>query len=294
MELLARARAIAGDHDSGAAELLARLLPLLAEAIQAGSGAPLEVARIVLGRQPVMAPLWHACAAAHHEAAHPGTFTRARLELERAPRALVRAAGHALRDLLIDDQNPLVLTLSYSSSVRDTLAELTAERRIRVVCGEGRPRLEGRRLAEGLQGVGAAVTLVVDAALTAFLGEASAVVLGADAVSADYWINKVGSFGLAAAAAHRGVPVYVVAGRHKMAPGILAERLLPHDGPAEELGRAAGFSSRNIYFERIPIELATLVLTEGGRLGAGELPQATERATAQLAALIIDMSVQHS
>jgi translation initiation factor 2B subunit (eIF-2B alpha/beta/delta family) len=294
LELLDRARAIAADHDSGAAELLARLLPLLGDAIHAGGGIALDVSRIVLGGQPGMAPLWHACAAAHEEASRPGAFARARLEFERAPQALARAATNTLRDLLLDDSNVLLLTLSYSSSVRDPLATLVVEQRLRVVCGEGRPRLEGRRLAEALQSAGAEVTLVVDAAVTSFLDEASAVVLGADAVAADYWINKVGSFGLAAAAWHRGVPVYVVAGRHKLAPAVLAKRLLLDDGPSAELGVMGAFTVRNPYFERIPIDLATLVLTEAGRLAPAEVELAGNRGTAVLAKLIADMSVVSS
>src|SRR5687767_3613614 len=95
MPLIARATAVAADRDAGASELLARLLPLLEEAIAAGPDQTIAVARIVCATQPAMASLWHACAAAVAEIAQPGSFARRRAELERAPRALVRAASAA-------------------------------------------------------------------------------------------------------------------------------------------------------------------------------------------------------
>lgn len=124
MLLIARAHAIAADRDAGASELLARVLPLLEDAIAAGPDQTVAVARIVCTGQPAMAPLWHACAAAVGEGSQPGSFARRRAELQRAPRALVRAASTALRDFLTGERAPLLLTISFSASVAETLAEV--------------------------------------------------------------------------------------------------------------------------------------------------------------------------
>jgi translation initiation factor 2B subunit (eIF-2B alpha/beta/delta family) len=288
LELLQRARAIASDRDSGAAELVARLLPLLAEAVRAGGSVPLEVARVVLEGQPAMAPVWHACAAAVADAEHPGSFARAHAEVTRAREALARAASIALRDVLADESAPLVLTLSYSSSVVLALREAAVSATLRVVCGEGRPRFEGHRLAIELAQSGIATTVVVDAALTAMLAEATCVVMGADAVFGDRWINKVGSFGLAAAASLRGVPVYVIAARDKFVPTALAPYVTVSLHQDEDVwpDHPPHILTRNLYFEAVPAELATLILAEAGPIPPGDLVTAVERRHHDLSVLL--------
>ena len=69
-----------------------------------------------------MAPLWNASAGAVAEFdRHQGRFQRMRAELERAPAALARAATSALHQALAGEDQPQVLTLSYSSSVAAAL-----------------------------------------------------------------------------------------------------------------------------------------------------------------------------
>jgi len=284
--LLSRARAIADDREAGASELLARLLPVLTAALESSPQDVLAFARLICRRQP-MAALWHACAAAVDDADHPGTFARVRMEMERAPRALDRAAAITLRELLTDEDSPLILTLSYSGSVARVLGELAGERRMRIVCGEGRPRFEGRRLAAALHDRSAEVTLVIDAALTTFLPDASAIVLGADAVCSTRWINKVGSLGLCAAANLRGTPVYVIASHDKFVPNVLESALALPLGPPEEVwGAAAGIARVNAYFEFVPAELATLFLTDRGRLSPADLPHAVESGAESISILL--------
>jgi hypothetical protein len=291
-ELFQRAAAIAGDHDAGASELLSRLLVVLDDAVRAGGSAPLDVARAVLEGQRAMAPLWHACAAAVADGAYPGSLARAHAEMTRAPHALARAASIALRDLLVDERAPLVLTISYSSSVVRVLRELAASTTVRVVCGEGRPRFEGRRLATDLAQSGIEATLVVDAALTSVLSEASCVVMGADAVFADRWINKVGSFGLAAAASLAGVPAYVIAARDKFLPAALVPfvTLPPQDSGEVWPDRPPDVLVRNPYFEAVPAELATLFLTDVGPLAPSDLVSAADRRGRELSLLLACLS----
>jgi translation initiation factor 2B subunit (eIF-2B alpha/beta/delta family) len=288
MPLSARATALAADRDAGASEVLARLLPLLEEAIVAGPDQTLAVARIVCAAQPAMAPLWHACAAAAAEITQPGRFARRRAELERAPRALARAASAALRDLLTGERTPLLLTVSFSASVAQTLAAVARTQSFQVACGEGRPRFEGRRLARDLHTSGIDVTLVVDAAVTALLPQATAVVVGADAISADRWINKIGTFGLAAAAASSGVAVYVIASRDKFVPRALEPHIRLPLNPADEIWPDGPLEihRRNIYFEATPSDLATLYLSDGGAISYANLPEAVERGAQDIQSLL--------
>ena len=276
MTLIARAEPIAGDRDGGASELLTAVLPLLADAIAEGADAVDAIVRIVCPGQPAMASLWNACAAAVAERSQPGRFARVRAEMERAPRALVRAAAAALRDVVEGSDDATLLTLSFSGSVAQTLSEVARSHRVRVICGEGRPRYEGRRMAETLARAGAAAVVTTDAALTVYLAEAIAVIVGADALAADHWINKVGTVGVAAAAALRGVPLYVVASRDKALARPLAAWPL---APADEVWDRppAGVVCANPYFEAIPAELATLFLTDAGPVSPVDLPQLSQR-----------------
>jgi translation initiation factor 2B subunit (eIF-2B alpha/beta/delta family) len=259
-DLRGRAEAIAADRARGASDLLAELLPLLDAAIAAGRDTTLDVVRCVCAGQSAMAPLWNACAASLAEFAHPGHFARRRAEFERAPRALVRAATAALGDALQGIDTPQILTVSHSGSVARTLRELATARAIAVVCSESLPGGEGMALADHLNGAGVNAEAVSDTAMTTYLSTAAAVVVGADAVAARTWTNKAGTYGLAAAAWFSGVPVYVVASRDKAE----SELLTPH----LQLPRT---------FERTPIQLATLVLTEAGPVPPDAISGMAER-----------------
>ena len=282
-----RAKEIAQDRDRGAAELLSLTLPLLADALAGGGEMTLDVVRMICRGQPAMAPLWNACGAAITDASQPGRFARVRAEMERAPAALVRAAGAALRDALGDERSPRLLTLSYSSSVARVLGALAPDRALKVTCGEGRPRYEGRRMASALAAHGIDVTLTTDAALTATLSSASAVVVGADGFGPAAWINKVGTRGLAAAASLAGIPTFVICTRDK-ARAAPADADAAVEGPPGEIweGPPAGVRLSNPYFEAIPAEVATLFLMESGRLAPDELEAVCARYAADISNLI--------
>jgi translation initiation factor eIF-2B subunit delta len=292
-DLLQRAEAIAIDRDSGASELTARLLPLLDEALRRAPPLVVPIIRRVCEGQPAMAPLWHVCAAALDDGEHPGAFARMRQARERAPAALARVASAALVEDLSGVAQPLLLTLSFSGSVVEVLRAVQAIRPIRIVCGEGRPRYEGRRLAASLAAAGATVTLTTDAAVPAYLREAAAVVVGADAVAASFWINKVGTHGLAATAADRGVPVMVMATSDKALPARLASHWrLPLADPDEVWGDPPrAVRVENPYFEAVPAELATVVFTEVGRLTPDGFPAFAERGAERWVRLLDALSL---
>jgi hypothetical protein len=293
-DVLARAESIAADRDSGASELVARLLPVLDAAVAQGPPTVAAVARRVCEGQRAMAPLWHACAAALAEASRPGAFQRFRQARERAPAALVRVASTVLLEEWSDIALPLVLTLSFSGSVLDVLGTIRRQRPIRVVCGEGRPRFEGRRLAAHLSDAGADVTLTTDASVARYLPDAAAVVVGADSVAATFWINKVGTTSLAAAALFRGVPVFVVAASDKSLPSPIASTWRSRIAAASEVwdAPAPGIRIENHYFEAVPAELATSFLTEFGRLTAADLPNFSERGAAEIDRLLACLAHQ--
>jgi translation initiation factor 2B subunit (eIF-2B alpha/beta/delta family) len=161
-----------------------------------------------------------------------------------------------------------VITLSSSGSVLHVLTELHRRCAITVVCGEGRPLLEGRRAAAALADQGLTVSCCTDAAVTAALVDADLVLVGADAVGPAGFLNKVGTFGVAAAASFQGVPTYVAATRDKFVMPALWPHLTIADHAATEVWEAPPPSVlvSNPYFELTPLELVAGFITDAGVL----------------------------
>jgi translation initiation factor 2B subunit (eIF-2B alpha/beta/delta family) len=287
-KLTIRARAVAGDRDAGASEVVRELLPVLADALALGEEAVRNVVRVVCATQPSMAPVWNACAAAVADLTTPGRFARFQQELTHQRRSVIRVAAAAIADLLQDSADPTIVTWSYSGTVAAVIAQLATTRRVTVICAEGRPRFEGRRLAATLASTGARVVLTTDAGATSMLERVSAVVVGADAILAERWINKVGTRALAVAASQIGRPVVVVATRDKALAPILEEKLeLPAGDVAEVWSdRPEGVEISSPVFEPIPAELATWFATDVGLLTPSDLPAFVRRYEAEARLLI--------
>jgi methylthioribose-1-phosphate isomerase len=96
------------------------------------------------------------------------------------------------------------------------------------------------------------------------LGEVDCVVTGADRIAANGdTANKIGTYGLAVAAAHHGIPLYVVA------PTSTVDRATPNGAgiPIEERDGAeltSRFPARNPAFDVTPAGLIAAIVTEHG------------------------------
>jgi translation initiation factor 2B subunit (eIF-2B alpha/beta/delta family) len=155
-----------------------------------------------------------------------------------------------------------VLTVSSSSTVRDALLFDAAGRDLRIVCLEGRPMCEGRLMAEALAGAGIAVVYAVDAAVGTLVGDTDLVLMGADSVGDRGVVNKIGSLAVAMAARRRGVPVHVAADETKILPPGFPQSLAD-DRPGSEVWDAPrGVVVWNRYFEALPLETLTSVVTD--------------------------------
>lgn len=277
--LLERARVTAGDRDAGASEIARDLLPVLDQALQEGSEVVHDVVRLICATQPGMAPVWNACAMAVADLQEPGAFARFRQQMTRQGRTLTRVAAQAVAEVLDDSTEPTIVTWSYSASVAAALGEVARARPMTVICAEGRPRVEGRRLATQLADAGAQAVLTTDAGALAMLERAAAVVVGADALLSEQWVNKVGTRALAAVAAQLGQPVIVIAGRDKALAPSLQDRLSLLPGEAADVwpDPPANIECVSPIFERIPADLATWVATDAGLLTPSDLPAFVRR-----------------
>jgi methylthioribose-1-phosphate isomerase len=132
---------------------------------------------------------------------------------------------------------------------------------------ETRPLLQGARLtAWELEGLGVPHAVIADAAAAHLMArnEVDCVVTGADRIAANGdTANKIGTYGLAVAAAHHGIPLYVVA------PTSTVDRATPNGAgiPIEERDGAeltSRFPARNPAFDVTPAGLIAAIVTEHG------------------------------
>jgi methylthioribose-1-phosphate isomerase len=132
---------------------------------------------------------------------------------------------------------------------------------------ETRPLLQGERLtAWELATLGIPFSVIVDGAAASLMraGEVDAVVTGADRIAANGDVaNKVGTYGLAVAAAHHDLPFYVVAPTSTVdaAAATGADIPIEERDPREVTSR---FAARNPAFDVTPNELVTAIVTEAG------------------------------
>ncbi|MBI4262860.1 MAG: hypothetical protein HY657_00660 [Acidobacteria bacterium] len=269
---------LASDRESGASEILEEVIAIFREALT--SEAPLlPVARGVCRAQPTMASVWTAALellASDRAGERLDAFAQ---RVARAPEAVARFGAELL---LTEPARPLrLVTVSFSRSVVSLLEALAPRRDVRVSCSESRPALEGRRLASRLASAGIAVTCFSDAAIGQALGAADGVIVGADAVAPEWFLNKSGTRMLAAVAAQQGVPFYVVATREKFVGHAVAGRLSVREGAAGEVWEAppTGVTVRNPYFESTPNELVSSFITDLGLLGAAVAAEVCEAAS---------------
>ena len=136
-----------------------------------------------------------------------------------------------------------------------------------VLVGETRPLLQGARLtAWELEGLGVPCAVIADSAAAHLMsrGEIDCVVTGADRIAANGdAANKIGTFSLALAAAHHGIPLYVVAPTSTIDLETATGAAIPieeRDG-AEVTVR---FAARNPAFDVTPAALIAAVVTEAG------------------------------
>jgi translation initiation factor eIF-2B subunit delta len=272
-------KGIAGDNRSGAAEILSRaaeIFQLLSlepkpASIEEARDALSQICAALVGAQPNMAPLLNMTRAALNAASSASTADQvisaaseaARDFVNWARRAAERAAQHAAQ--LITD-GTIVLTHSRSSTVLSSFVlAKRAGRRFRVIATESRPLLEGRALALELAGENIQVAIIADAAAALALEQTDLILVGADKITPNSLINKIGTRMMALAAREQGRPIYAICDGSKFTSATVAAEeprspaeLWP-DPPPE-------IAIINRYFEPTPLSLFAGIITEEGKL----------------------------
>jgi translation initiation factor eIF-2B subunit delta len=280
---------IRADNTSGAVELARKAaMAVLAWTDRTASmpyvtwRAELEMFAMALYRaQPAMAPLFNLVNEVLLAVEAAAASGEAQLSVRQTVQAFLEHLDGANQRLATATLSLLprrahVLTISYSSSVRAVLREAHARQTLaKVFCTESRPMQEGRYLAQALAEVGIAVEFGVDAAIATFAHQAQIVLTGADSITAQGIVNKVGTTSLVLAARHVGIPCYVIADRYKWFPAAASTPEVAEPKPEAEVwpDPPNGVRIWNAYFECIPMALISGVIGEDGLLTPENLLQ---------------------
>ena len=132
---------------------------------------------------------------------------------------------------------------------------------------ETRPLLQGARLtAWELEQLGIPFAVVADSAAAALMagGEVDRVLTGADRIAANGDVaNKVGTYGLAVAAARHGIPLVVVAPTTTLDLALTTGAEIPiEERAAAEV--STRYPARNPAFDVTPADLVAAIVTEEG------------------------------
>jgi translation initiation factor eIF-2B subunit delta len=246
-EIIRRASA---DRRSGAAEIAARAAEGLA-----GLGAQRDVlraARHLVRAHPAMAPLWRLGAACLSARDHRAVASRFAEDLHAESDAIARGVEYAL------PRRAVILTHSSSSNVASALLRNRSRVQL-VLCTASLPGGEGRSLARRLERAGLETEVVPDATIADACERAHVAVVGADAVTENAAVNKVGTRLVALAAHEAGIGFYVLAGTSKLLP--------------ERVWRTVEAP----FYEETPLGLIDAVVSERGPLGTASIRRRVRR-----------------
>jgi translation initiation factor 2B subunit (eIF-2B alpha/beta/delta family) len=282
-------RDLASDNISGAAEILRRavaVFSLLADELNHQDSLGIQETRhsvctkcIELAKaQPDMGSLLRLASEAL-SATRAQTSVRevlksaadaARGFVESATGSAHAAALHSMN--LIRDGSTL-LTHSRSSTVLEALIEARrAGKHFEVIATESRPMLEGRKLAGELSSKGIHVTLIADAAAALFIERTDLIMVGADKLTPEHLVNKIGTRMIAFAAGELRVPIYAACDTSKFIAADYFADMTRNQRNASELWTDAPkeVAVSNRYFEATPLAYFTAVITERGALSNSE------------------------
>ncbi|MBL7191135.1 hypothetical protein ISS30_05525 [bacterium] len=146
------------------------------------------------------------------------------------------------------------------------LAHGKIESALQVYLAESRPGGEGEAFAEFLAKKGIDVIFAADIAFLSIISRTDCLLIGADSVTGDRFINKTGTGAVCRAAAEASVPVYCICGKSKLIPPALAGALKIMDYPVKPVTHPVktNIKTVNYLFEWVDNSLVTKFITEEG------------------------------
>jgi translation initiation factor 2B subunit (eIF-2B alpha/beta/delta family) len=151
-------------------------------------------------------------------------------------------------------QGGTFLTLSYSSTIMTSLLHQKNENEIHVYIMESLPGGEGRITAKKLSKHNIAVKLIPDSMLGSVIDEVDCCIVGADAITPNGILNKVGTRALAATCMSAGKTMYVLSSEFKIARMDKLDLMRTTKG-------GEGYPELSQMFEVTPLDLIDSIIT---------------------------------
>ncbi len=197
--------------------------------------------------------------------------------------AMCEAIGVHGATLLVDGARVLthcnagaMATAGIGTALAPVYTAMAAGRRVSVIACETRPLLQGSRItAWELGRAGVPVTVCTDSMAASLMraGQVDAVIVGADRIAANGDVaNKIGTYALAVAARHHGIPFYVAAPSSTIDAATLDGDAIPiEQRDADEVRRLGAcllapvaVPVHNPAFDVTPAHLVTAIVTDRG------------------------------
>ena len=211
------------------------------------------------------------------------TVLREALDIYSGDRATCAAMGALGAELISDGATLLthcnagaLATAGIGTALAPIYTANAQGKRVSVYSDETRPLLQGSRITTWeLMRAGIDVTVITDSMAARVMGEGKidAVFVGSDRITRRGDVcNKIGTFGVALAAKHHGIPFHVVAPLSTVDPSLESGDDIPiEERPAEEItegyGRRTAPHGAKVYapaFDVTPADLVTSIITEVG------------------------------
>lgn len=188
---------------------------------------------------------------------------------------------------LIEDEDTILThcnsktTVVFGGALEVIRTAISQGKKVKLVATETRPRLQGAKitvyeaLSEGIPS-----TLIVDSAVGIVMskGMVNKVILGADRITRKALINKIGTFPIAIAAKHHGIPFYSAAPITAFDLSEEADNVSIEERDSREVTKIEGRQVApkgtivfNPAFDITPLELVTGVITDRGVLSADQI-----------------------
>lgn len=176
-------------------------------------------------------------------------------------------------------------TVDYGTALAVIRAAWKQGKNVKVFATETRPKLQGARLtAYELQQDGIPVTLITDSMAGYVMSKhfVDRVVVGADRITSDAVINKIGTYTIAVLAHEHGIPFYVAAptstfNLSSSASEIVIEERSPDEVTHFMAQRVApkGVQALNPAFDVTPMKYVSAIICETGILSGADLKNPT-------------------
>ena len=159
-----------------------------------------------------------------------------------------------------------VMTISNSTLVRKIFMTIAAQhRRFDVYNLISHPPGEGKTFAEFLAKNDIKSTIIADSQVGVFLPRMNLVLIGADRLYKDGFINKAGTLPLCLAAKHHNIPVYLAVETGKILfESERAIKITPQNPDEVYKSDNKKLSVENVYYEKTPLELVHKIICENG------------------------------